>query len=203
MAECVESFFVIKRTAQIFSLSRGGRGNASKLSDNVLESIELLFKFMKLGEFGREIRERLLNDGVCDGRDLPALLTVNRGVKIKLRVINKYSIKQRLHPSPFLIFTSIELSISTDLKIFSWNSTFQRNLSSSNVIFAKPLKEGRLLEDSDLVFNIKGKYLFLPFMAKRAIKGYRASYVAPKNDAQKIRQKTVKSKWRVVSSNIW
>ena len=44
---------------------------------------------MKLGEFEREIRERLLNDGVCDGRNLPALLTVNRGVKIKLRVINK------------------------------------------------------------------------------------------------------------------
>ena len=89
MAECVESFFIIKRTAQIFSLSRGGRGNPSKLSDSVLESTELLFKLMKLGEFGREIRERLLNDGVCEGRNLPALLTVKRGVKIKLCVINK------------------------------------------------------------------------------------------------------------------
>ena len=76
--------------------------------------------------------------------------------------MNKYSIKQRLHPSPFLISTSIRLSIS-NLKIFSWNSTFQRNLRSSNVIFAKPLKEERLLEDSDYVFNIKGK-LVLPFM---------------------------------------
>ena len=89
MAECVESFVIIKRTAHIFPLSRGGRGNPSKLSDNVLESIELLFELMKPSEFGREILERLLNDGVCDGRNLPALLTGNRGVKIKLRVINK------------------------------------------------------------------------------------------------------------------
>ena len=62
----------IKRTAHIFPLSRGGRRSPSKLSDNVVESIEL-FKLMK-----REIRERLLNDGVCDGRNLPALSTVNK-----------------------------------------------------------------------------------------------------------------------------
>ena len=55
-----------------FPLSRGGRRNPSKLSDNVLESIEL-FKLMKPSMFGREIRERLLNDGVCDGRNLPAI----------------------------------------------------------------------------------------------------------------------------------
>ena len=71
-----------------FPLSRGGRRNPSKLSDNVLESIEL-FKLMKPSMFGREIRERLLNDGVCDGRNLPALSTVNKGIKIKLRIINK------------------------------------------------------------------------------------------------------------------
>ena len=71
-----------------FSLSRGERRNPSKLSDNVLESIEL-FKLMKPSMFGREIRERLLNDGVCDGGNLPALSTVNKGIKIKLRIINK------------------------------------------------------------------------------------------------------------------
>ena len=66
-----------------FPLSRGGRRNPSKLSDNVLESIEL-FKLMKPSIFGREIRQRLLNDGVCDGRNLPAL-----SIKIKLYIINK------------------------------------------------------------------------------------------------------------------
>ena len=71
-----------------FPLSRGGRRNPSKLSDNVLESIEL-FKLMKPSMFGREIRERLLNDGVCNGGNLPALSTVNKGIKIKLRIINK------------------------------------------------------------------------------------------------------------------
>ena len=45
-----------------------GRGNPSKLSDNVIKSIEL-FKLMKPSMFGREIRERLLNDG----GNLPAL----------------------------------------------------------------------------------------------------------------------------------
>ena len=45
-----------------------GRGNPSKLSDNVIKSIEL-FKFMKPSMFGREIRDRLLNDG----GNLPAL----------------------------------------------------------------------------------------------------------------------------------
>ena len=89
--------------------------------------------------------------------------------------MNKYSIKQRLHPSLFLISTSIGLSIS-NLKIFSWNSTFQRNLRSSNVIFAKQLKEERLLEDSDYVFNIKGKPV-LPFMVF-----FYPSYIAPLND---------------------
>ena len=48
--------------------NQGGRGNPSKLSDNVIKSIEL-FKLMKPSMFGREIRERLLNDG----GNLPAL----------------------------------------------------------------------------------------------------------------------------------
>ena len=84
-------FFIIRHYqtyVTYFSLSRGGQRNPSKLSDNVLESIEL-FKLMKPSMFGREIRERLLNDGVCDGRNLPALSTVNKGIKIKLRIINK------------------------------------------------------------------------------------------------------------------
>ena len=41
--------------------NQGGRGNPSKLSNNVIESIEL-FKLMKPSMFGREIRERLMND---------------------------------------------------------------------------------------------------------------------------------------------
>ena len=44
---------------------------------------------MMMMMFGREIRERFLNDGVCDGRNLPALSTVNKGIKMKLRIINK------------------------------------------------------------------------------------------------------------------
>ena len=60
-----------------FPLRRGERRNPSKLSDNVLESIEL-FKLIKPSMFGREIRERLLKDGMCDGRNLPALSTVNK-----------------------------------------------------------------------------------------------------------------------------
>ena len=84
--------------------------------------------------FGRDIRERLLNDGVCDRGNLLALLTVNKGIKNKLRM------------SLFLISTNIELSIS-NLKLLSWN------LRSFNVIFATPLKVVRLLEDSDDVFS--------------------------------------------------
>ena len=53
MAECVASFVFIKRTAHVFPLRRGGRRNPSKLSDNVLESIEL-FKLMKPSMSGRE-----------------------------------------------------------------------------------------------------------------------------------------------------
>ena len=87
-AECVAAFVIIKRTVHIFPLRRGGRGNPSKLSDNVLETIEL-FKLMKPSMFGREIRERLLNNGVCDRRNLPDLSTVNKGVNIMLRIINK------------------------------------------------------------------------------------------------------------------
>ena len=48
--------------------NQGGRGNPSKLSDNVIKSTEL-FKLMNPSMFGRQIRERLLNDG----RNLPAL----------------------------------------------------------------------------------------------------------------------------------
>ena len=44
---------------------------------------------MKPSMVGREIRERLLDDGVYDGRNVPALSTVNKGIKIKLRMINK------------------------------------------------------------------------------------------------------------------
>ena len=44
---------------------------------------------MKPSMFGREIRERLLNDGVCDGENLLALSTVNKGIKNKLRVSYK------------------------------------------------------------------------------------------------------------------
>ena len=88
MADCVASFVIIKRTAHIFPLSPGGRRNPSKLSDNVVESIKL-FKLMKPNMFGREIHERLLNDGVCDGRNLPALSTLNKRIKIKLHIINK------------------------------------------------------------------------------------------------------------------
>ena len=43
-------------------VNQGGRGNPSKLSENVIKSINL-FKLMKPSMFGREIRERLLNDG--------------------------------------------------------------------------------------------------------------------------------------------
>ena len=49
-------------------VNHGGRRNPSKLSDNVIKSIEL-FKLMKPSMFGREIRERVLNDG----GNLPAL----------------------------------------------------------------------------------------------------------------------------------
>ena len=103
MAECVAPFVIrhYQTYGTYFPLSQEGRRNPSKLSDNGLESIAL-FKLMKPSMFGRETRERLLNDGVCDGRILPVLSTVNKGIKIKLHIINKYSIKQRLHPSLFL-----------------------------------------------------------------------------------------------------
>ena len=61
IAECIASFVIINRTAYIFP------------------SVEE----------DEESFERLLNDGVCDGGNLPALLTVNKGIKIKLRIINQ------------------------------------------------------------------------------------------------------------------
>ena len=45
-----------------FPFNQRGRGNPSKLSENVIKSINL-FKLMKPSMFGREIRERLSNDG--------------------------------------------------------------------------------------------------------------------------------------------
>ena len=63
-----------------FPLSRGGRRNPSKLLDNVLESIEF-FKLMKPSMFGREIRERLLNDGVCDEEKLTGFIDCKQGNK--------------------------------------------------------------------------------------------------------------------------
>ena len=63
------------------------RSYPSKLSD-VLKSIQL-FKLMKPRIFEKEIHERLLNDGVCDGRSVPALSTVNKGIKNKLRMSYK------------------------------------------------------------------------------------------------------------------
>ena len=65
-----------------------GQRNPSKLSETVLESIEL-FKLMKPIMFGREICERLLNDGACNGGNLAALSTVNKGIKNKLRMSYK------------------------------------------------------------------------------------------------------------------
>ena len=61
MAECA-LFVNIKRTRTYSPFNQGGRGNPSKLSENVIKSINL-FKLMKPSMFGREIRERLLNDG--------------------------------------------------------------------------------------------------------------------------------------------
>ena len=59
--------------------NQGGRGNPSKLPDNVIKSIEL-FKLMKLSMFGREILERLLNDG----EKLTGFIDGNKGIKNKL-----------------------------------------------------------------------------------------------------------------------
>ena len=79
MPEYVASFVIIKRTAHILSpFSQGGRRNPSKLSDKVPESIKL-FKLMKPRMFGREIRERLLNDGMCDGGNLPGFINCRKG----------------------------------------------------------------------------------------------------------------------------
>ena len=44
---------------------------------------------MKPSMFGRKIREGLLNDGVCNGGNLPDLSTVNKGIKTKLRMSYK------------------------------------------------------------------------------------------------------------------
>ena len=74
---------------------------------------------MKPSMFGREIRKRLLNDGVYDGGNfIPALSTVNKGIKNKLRmpyklILNKTEVTSAL----FLISINIELFIS-DLKLF-------------------------------------------------------------------------------------
>ena len=55
---------------------------------HMLLSIEL-FRLMKPSMFRREMCEMLLNNGVGDGRNLPALSTVNKGIKIQLHIINK------------------------------------------------------------------------------------------------------------------
>jgi len=47
------------------AFSQGGPGYPSKLSDDVLESIEL-FKLAKLRIYGWEIHERLLSDRICN-----------------------------------------------------------------------------------------------------------------------------------------
>ena len=66
------------------AFSQGGRTYSSKLSDDVLlESIEL-FKLTKPCMYSREIRERLLNDGLCDRRSIPALSTIQEAISRKI-----------------------------------------------------------------------------------------------------------------------
>ena len=65
------------------AFSQGGRSFPSKLSDNVLESIEL-FKLAKPSMYRGEIRERLLSDGICDRRSVPCLSSINHAIGKKL-----------------------------------------------------------------------------------------------------------------------
>ena len=57
-----KSFDIMRRKVHIYAFSQWGRTDSSKLSDDVLGSIEL-FKLTKPSMYSREIRERLLNDG--------------------------------------------------------------------------------------------------------------------------------------------
>ena len=65
------------------AFSQGGRTYSSKLSDDVLESIEL-FKLTKPSMYSREIRERLLNGGICDRRSIPGLSTIQEAISRKI-----------------------------------------------------------------------------------------------------------------------
>ena len=65
------------------AFSQGGLTYSSKLSDDVLESIEL-FKLSKPSMYSREIRERLLNDGICDRRSIPGLSTIQEAISRKI-----------------------------------------------------------------------------------------------------------------------
>ena len=74
-----KSFDIMRRMVQSYdAFSQGGRTYSSKLSDDVLESLEL-FKLTKPSMYSREIRERLLNDGICDRQSIPGLSTRTRG----------------------------------------------------------------------------------------------------------------------------
>ena len=64
--------------------------NMSLIRDPAKGTSQLYLRvLMKPSMFEREICERLLNDGVCDGGNLLALSTVNKGIKNKLRMSYK------------------------------------------------------------------------------------------------------------------
>ena len=65
------------------AFSQGGRTYSSKLSDDVFESIEL-FKLTKPCMYSKKIRERLLNDGICDRRSIPGLSTIQEAISRKI-----------------------------------------------------------------------------------------------------------------------
>ena len=67
-----------------------GRLATASLRDPARGTSQLYLRvLMKPSMFGRDIRERLLNDGVCNRGNLLALLTVNKGIKNKLRMSYK------------------------------------------------------------------------------------------------------------------
>ena len=88
----MDSWFVFEQreTKENLLYLWGSVSHLSSLSNiqHMFFSIEL-FKLMKPSMFGRERHEMLLNNGVGDGRNLPALSTVNKGIKIQLHIINK------------------------------------------------------------------------------------------------------------------
>ena len=68
--------------------SRGGRSLPIKLTDDILEVVEV-WKRQKPSMYAHEISDRLQREQICDPNNVPAPRTIQEAIQVKLGMIHK------------------------------------------------------------------------------------------------------------------